>query len=169
MKKNIKSTAYVIVFMALAIALSPFTSIPVGVAKINPTQHFINVFLAVLVGTGWNVGAAAGVSLIRNAMGVGTLLAFPGSMIGAFFSGLLFRLTGRVTAAVCGEILGTGIIAPLVGSLIIAPGLMGKKIGFMALMPSFLLSSMAGGILAMLVIGALEKADVIHTKPVSAS
>lgn len=164
-----KSTAYVIVFMALAIGLSPFTSIPVGIARINPTQHFVNVFLAVLVGAGWNVGAAAGVSLIRNAMGVGTLLAFPGSMIGAFFSALFFKLTGRVLAAVAGEILGTGIVAPLMGSLIIAPGLMGKKIGFMALMPSFLLSSMAGGILAMVVLSALEKADVIHTKPVTAA
>ncbi len=164
MKKNVKRTAYLIVFMALAIALAPFTSIPVGIAKINPTQHFVNVFLAVLVGTWWNVGAATGVSIIRNALGVGTLLAFPGSMIGACFSGLAFRLTGKTWAAAAGEIVGTGLVGPVVGSLLIAPGLMGKEIGIMALLPSFLLSSAAGSLLALAVINALEKARVIDTK-----
>ncbi|MBN2792962.1 MAG: energy coupling factor transporter S component ThiW [Desulfuromonadales bacterium] len=164
MKRNVKRTAYLIVFMALAIALSPVTSIPVGIAKINPTQHFVNVVLAVLVGTWWNVGAATGVSTIRNALGVGTLLAFPGSMIGAFFSGILFRLTGKTWAAAGGEIIGTGLFGPLVGALLIAPGFMGKEIGVMALLPSFLLSSAAGSLLALAVINALEKAHVIDTK-----
>ena len=166
MKNNVKKTAYVIVFMALAIALSPFTSIPVGIAKINPTQHFINVFLAVLVGTRLNVGAATGVSLIRNAMGLGTFLAFPGSMIGAFLAGLAFKWSKKVWVSALGEIIGTGLIAPVVGSLIIAPGLMGREIGLMALLPGFLLSSVAGSILALIVITALEKARVIDTKTV---
>lgn len=164
MKNNVKRTAYLIVFMALAIALSPFTSIPVGIAKINPTQHFVNVFLAVLVGTWWNVGAATGVSIIRNALGVGTLLAFPGSMIGACCAGVAFRLSGKVWAAAAGEIIGTGLLGPMVGALLIAPGLMGKEIGVMALFPSFLLSSAAGSLLALAVINVLEKARVIDTK-----
>ncbi|MDC7235325.1 MAG: energy coupling factor transporter S component ThiW [Spirochaetales bacterium] len=161
---SIKKTAYVIIFMALAIALSPFTSIPVGIARINPTQHFVNVFLAVLVGTAWNTGAAAGISVIRNAMGVGTLLAFPGSMIGAVCSGLAYKLTGKVGMAVAGELLGTGVLAPLAGSLVIAPGLMGKEIGFMALFPGFFLSALAGSLLAFIVLKALIKIDVIHTE-----
>ncbi|QEN08105.1 energy coupling factor transporter S component ThiW [Oceanispirochaeta crateris] len=165
-KKNIKQIAHVIVFMALAIALSPFTSLPIGIAKINPTQHFVNVFLAVLVTTRMNVAAAAGVSLIRNALGLGTLLAFPGSMIGAFLSGLAFRMTRKISAAVLGEIIGTGLIAPLLSSFLIAPGIMGKEIGFMALLPGFLLSSISGSLLAFIVLLRLEKAHVIHTEPV---
>ena len=165
MKHNVKKIAYLIVFMALAIALSPFTSIPVGIARINPTQHFVNVFLAVLVGTRWNVAAAAGVSTIRNALGVGTLLAFPGSMIGAFLSGLAYTLTRKTGAAVVGEIVGTGLLGPVVGATIIAPGLMGSDIGMLALVPGFLLSSAAGSLLAFVVIGALEKARVIPAQP----
>ena len=30
-----------VVFIALGVALAPFTSFPVGIARINPTQHFI--------------------------------------------------------------------------------------------------------------------------------
>lgn len=161
---SIKKTAYVIVFMALAIALSPFTSIPLGIARINPTQHFVNVILAVLVGTWWNTGAAAGISIIRNALGVGTLLAFPGSMIGALLAGLCFKHTKKIYMAVIGEIIGTGLIAPLLGSLIIAPGLMGKEIGFIALLPGFFLSSLSGSLLAYGVLRSLVKADVINTE-----
>ena len=161
MKNSVKKTAYLIVFMGLAIALSPFTSIPVGIARINPTQHVINVLLAVLVGTGWNVAAAAGVSVIRNALGVGTLLAFPGSMIGAFFAGIGYRLTKKTWGAVLGEVIGTGLLGPVVGATLIAPGLMGKDIGIAALMPSFLLSSIAGSVVAYVVIHVLEKSGVI--------
>ncbi|MDC7242008.1 MAG: energy coupling factor transporter S component ThiW [Spirochaetales bacterium] len=160
----VKKTAYTIVFMALAIALSPFTSIPVGIARINPTQHFVNVFLAVLVGARWNLGAAAGVSLIRNALGVGSLLAFPGSMIGAFLGALGYRMVKRPWAAALGEVLGTGILAPFAGAWIIAPALMGKHIGVLALLPGFLLSSLAGSFLALTVITSLEKARVLNTE-----
>ena len=164
-RNNIKQTAYLIVFMALAIALSPFTSFPLGIAKVNPTQHFVNVFLAVLVSTRMNVAAAAGVSLIRNAMGVGTLLAFPGSMIGAFLAGVSFTMTRRIFAAVIGEIIGSAVMAPLLSSLLIAPGFMGKEIGFMALFPGFFLSSVSGSLLALIVLYSLEKAHVITTRP----
>ncbi|HNY22054.1 MAG TPA: energy coupling factor transporter S component ThiW, partial [Treponemataceae bacterium] len=49
----VRKTAYAIVFIALGVALSPFTSVPIGIAKINPTQHFLNVALATLLGPAW--------------------------------------------------------------------------------------------------------------------
>ncbi len=166
MKNEVKKTAYVIIFMALALVLAPFTSIPAGIAKINPTQHFINVFLAVLAGTWRSVGAAAGVSLIRNALGVGTLLAFPGSMIGACLSGLAYRMTRKTWMAAAGEVMGTGFIAPVAGSLIIAPGFMGRELGILTFLPGFLLSSAAGSFLALVLLKALEKARVFPSESV---
>jgi len=73
--------------VAIGVALSPFTSIPIGIAKINPTQHFINVVSAVLLGPWWAAGVAMIIGILRNALGTGTLLAFPGGMIGAFLAG----------------------------------------------------------------------------------
>jgi len=167
MKTNYRKLALLISFMALGIVLSPFTSIPVGIARINPTQHFINVVLAVLIGTLWNTGAAAGMATIRMALGVGTILAYPGGMIGAFISGGAYKLTKNIYIAALGELLGTGLLAPLVSSLLIAPFLMGKKLAVMALMPSFFLSSLTGAVLSVVVLTALKHAHVLPEESVS--
>ena len=44
-------------------------------------------------------------------MGTGSLLAFPGSMVGAFLGGYLYQRFGRLTLAYFGEVFGTGILA----------------------------------------------------------
>ena len=71
--------------VALGIVLST-TSIPVGPARIFPFQHMINVILAVVVGARFSVGAAFSTSCLRNVLALGSPLAFPGSMIGAWLS-----------------------------------------------------------------------------------
>ena len=71
-----KKIAYAVVLVAIGIGLSPFTSFPAGIAKINPTQHFINVVSAILLGPWWAAMIAFILSLIRNLTGVGTILAF---------------------------------------------------------------------------------------------
>jgi hypothetical protein len=43
-----RTIARAIILVAIGVALSPFTSIPIGIAKINPTQHFVNIVSAVL-------------------------------------------------------------------------------------------------------------------------
>ena len=82
------------IFSALLVAagvlLSPLFSFPLGVTRAFPLQHMINIFLAVLCGTRFSTSAAFGTALIRNILGTGSLLAFPGSMIGAFLSGYLY-------------------------------------------------------------------------------
>ena len=66
-------------------------SFPVFGSKCAPVQHVVNVLCAVLLGPWYGVGVAFCASLIRNLMGLGSLLAFPGSMCGALLSALIYR------------------------------------------------------------------------------
>jgi energy-coupling factor transport system ATP-binding protein len=110
------------------------------------------------------VAIATIIAVIRNATGLGTLLAFPGGMIGALLAGFFYRYTRNIYAGAAGEILGTGFIAPVVSALLVAPMLMGKVIPLLALIPSFLASTLAGAVLGVLAIRLLERADIVHLK-----
>ena len=83
-----RKLTFTALFMAVGVLSAHLVYIPVGVSKCFPVQHAINILLAVLVGTRYSTGAAFGVSVLRNILGTGSLLAFPGSMIGAALSGL---------------------------------------------------------------------------------
>jgi energy-coupling factor transport system ATP-binding protein len=101
------------------------------------------------------------IGILRNAMGVGTLLAFPGGMIGAFLAGMAYRMLRKSWAAAAGEIIGTGGIAPVVSALFVAPMLMGKAIPLLALVPSFICSTIAGALLGVLALRLLKRADIV--------
>ncbi len=58
-------------------------------SKCAPVQHLVNVLCAVTVGPWWALAQAFIASLIRNLLGLGSPLAFPGSMCGALLGGLL--------------------------------------------------------------------------------
>lgn len=77
-------------FVAIGVALSPF-NVPIFGAKAFPVQSFLNVLGAVFLGPVYTVLAALVISLIRNATGLGTPLAYAGSMIGAFLAALAYR------------------------------------------------------------------------------
>ena len=161
MKTDTRKVAYAVVLVAIGVALAPYTSFPIGIAKVNPTQHFVNVLAAVLLGPWWAVVVAAVIGVLRNVLGVGTLLAFPGGMIGAFLAGLLYRYTRNLYACAGGEIVGTGLIAPVVSAFFVAPFLMGKVIPLFALAPSFLASTIAGAALGILALNLLKRADIV--------
>ncbi|MBI9086776.1 MAG: energy coupling factor transporter S component ThiW [Desulfobacterales bacterium] len=156
-----RRTAYAVVLVAMGVALAPYTSIPVGIARINPTQHFVNVVAAVLLGPWWATIIAAVIAVLRNVMGVGTLLAFPGGMIGALLAGWCYRQWRHLYWAAAGEVIGTGLLAPVFSAALVAPVLMGKAIPLLALLPSFLLSTLAGAILGVLALRLLERAELI--------
>ncbi|MFZ7125547.1 MAG: energy coupling factor transporter S component ThiW [Desulfobacterales bacterium] len=156
-----RKTAYAVVLVAIGVALAPYTSFPIGIAKINPTQHFINVLSAVILGPWWALLNATVVAVIRNALGVGTLLAFPGGMIGAVLAGVLYAWTRKVPMAAAGEIAGTGFVAPVVSAAVVAPVFMGKAIPMLALLPSFLASTVAGSLLAVMFIRLLVRTEMI--------
>jgi len=116
----------------------------------------------VLLGPWWATLIAAVIGTIRNAMGVGTLLAFPGGMIGALLAGIFYRLIRNIYVGATGEMIGTGLIAPVVSALFVAPVLMGKAIPLLALIPSFLGSTVAGSILGVLALKLLKRSDIIE-------
>lgn len=143
---------------AVAVACSPL-SIPVGASKCFPAQHFVNVIAGVFLGPWYAMAAAFVSSLIRNLMGTGTLLAFPGSMIGAMLSGLLYQWLKKLPFAYVGEVFGTGVLGGI-GAFLVATLAMGKEAAFFAYVPAFLLSSTGGTIIASLVIPALKAAGI---------
>ena len=148
--------AYSVALAALAVALSPI-SIPTGVAKLSPTQHFINVIAGALVGPWWGLAVAVVTSLVRNALGLGTPLAFPGSVFGVVLAGLAFRYTRNDYFAALGEVVGTGLIGATAGALLVAPYLMGKDIALTVLIVPFLLSSLLGAALGIVGLRVLRR------------
>lgn len=155
-----RRVAQAVVLIALGVALAPFTSFPVGVAQINPTQHFVNVIAAVLLGPGGATGIAFVVGVIRNALGVGTLLAFPGGMIGALLAGLAYRAFRNVYLGAAGEILGTGVLGALLGAAIVAPVFMDSPVTLLAFVPSFIGSSVLGAALGVAALSILRRSGV---------
>ena len=88
-------------------------SFPVLGSRCAPVQHMVNVFCAVLLGWRYGVGSAFAASLLRNLFGLGSVLAFPGSMCGAFLSGVVYARTKNIWLTVLAEAFGTGIIGGL--------------------------------------------------------
>jgi energy coupling factor transporter S component ThiW len=158
MQTNTRQVAQAVILVAIGVALAPFTSFPVGIAKINPTQHFVNVVGAILLGPWWAVAIAAIIGVIRNAMGVGTLLAFPGGMIGAFLAGYVYRYTRSTYLGALAEVIGTGIIAAAVSALLVAPVFMGRAMPMLLLIASFLSSTVLGSVIGVVALRLLERA-----------
>jgi len=154
-----------VILVALGVALSPFTSIPIGIAKINPAQHFVNVVGAVLLGPWWATGIALVIGILRNAMGTGTLLAFPGGMIGAFLAGLAYRYSRSIYLGALGEMIGTGLLGATASAFIVAPVLMGKAIALGALIIAFSGSTIAGSIIGVLALNLLDRAGLAKIRP----
>jgi len=159
-----RKIARAVILVAIGIALSPFTSIPIGIAKINPVQHFVNVLGAVLLGPGWAISIALITGILRNALGTGTLLAFPGGMIGAFIAGFFYRYSRNIYIAAIGEIIGTGLLGAVASALIVAPILMKKGMAVGALIITFSGSSLLGSIIGVLALKLLEQAGIAKLK-----
>ena len=150
------------VLTAAAVAGS-LISVPVAGSKCAPVQHMVNVFAAVILGPWWGVGIAFCASLIRNLLGIGSLLAFPGSMFGALCCGLVFRLTGKLAPTGAAEALGTGILGGL-AAYPVAKLLMGlAPAGFTVYMLPFFISTFAGSVLAFVLLRVFEKSQILHT------
>ena len=100
-QSNTKKLAIAGILCAVAVVGSLFT-FPVLASKCAPIQHMVNVLCAVLLGPWYGVGVAFGASLIRNLLGLGTIMAFPGSMCGALLCGLVFWKTRNLPATLVG-------------------------------------------------------------------
>ncbi len=163
-KTNVMKLAIAGLLVACAVVGSTF-SFPVFGSKCAPVQHLVNVLCAVLLGPAYGVGVAFCASLIRNLLGLGSLMAFPGSMCGALLCGIVFHLTRKLIPTLAGEVFGTGIIGGLL-AYPVAVGLMGVSAGsvaFYAYVVPFLVSTIGGSILAGTLLFALQGAGVLKT------
>lgn len=146
--------------MGLLVAIGTLSAhliwFPAGIAKAFPVQHAINVIAGVLLGPIPAAMIALTIGILRNLLGVGTLMAFPGGMIGAYLSGLAYQRTGRTRAAVLGEILGTGLGGAL-GAFLLAQFILGQDMAAFFFVIPFAISSAAGAILAYFILTVLGR------------
>lgn len=150
------------ILVAVAVVGSLF-SFPVFGSKCSPVQHMVNVLCGALLGPGYALAAGFLAALIRNLTGLGSLLAFPGSMCGALLCGLVWKYTRNLPLTLCGEVFGTGIIGGLL-AYPIAVAFMGVSAGnvaFYAYVVPFLISTVAGSLIAGAVLFALQKNMVL--------
>jgi len=152
-----RKVAYAVVLTALAIAFSPLF-IPVGIIKAYPAQHMINVIGAVLVGPWYALAVATAAAIIRNALNLGTIFAFPGGMIGAFLAGWAYKLSRNIYLAALAEIVGTGLIASTLSALVIGPVFLKKTMALGTFILAFSASTIAGSILGVLILLGLKRA-----------
>lgn len=149
------------VFIALGTLGSQLIWFPAGVAKAYPVQHAINVMAAVMLGTGPAVIIAFIIGLLRNLLGLGSILAFPGGMIGAFLAGILYKQFRNTFAAAIGEVIGTGVIGALF-AVPFAKILMGTAFGALFFMPPFLISSVAGAIIGVFIVSRINHKNIFN-------
>lgn len=154
-----RDAARAVILVAIAVALSPIF-IPVGIAKCFPAQHMVNVIAAVMLGPIYAVAIAAAAAVIRNILGPGTILAFPGGMIGALLAGLAYMVTRNIYFAGLGEIIGTGLIGALVSVWIVAPLFLQKTMALTTLILAFSVSTLGGAVIGLIALHLLRKAGV---------
>ena len=171
-----KKLALAGMFCAVAVVGSVF-SFPVFGSKCAPVQHMVNILCAVLLGPYYGVGVAFVASLLRNLLGLGSLMAFPGSMFGALLCGIVFHKTNKLLptlvgfATMVGEVFGTSILGGLC-AYPVAILLMGKSAGdiaFYAYIVPFLVSTAGGAIIAGALLAALSRAGALRAMQASLS
>ena len=134
------------VLIAIATIFGTF-SIPIFGAKMSPVQHFINVVSAVILGPSFAISNAFIASCLRNILGTGSLLAFPGSMVGALLSGILYKKFKKIEMALLGEVIGTGLIGAII-AYPISKILLGKEVALFAYVLPFSISCVGGALIA---------------------
>lgn len=139
---------------AVAVATSSFLFVPVGMIRAFPVQHLINIVLAVLVGTKYAVTGAFIVSLLRNLLGLGSLFAFPGSMVGALLAGLVYKKTKSLLWTAVAEVVGTGVIGAML-CYPIATLILGREASLFFVMPAFFASSLLGATISFVILKVL--------------
>lgn len=159
MKTNSKKIALAGIFVAISVIGSLF-QVPVFGSKCAPIQHLMNIMGAVFLGPGYALGAAFVSSLIRNLLGLGTLLAFPGSMCGALLAGILYKYFKKLPLAYIGEVVGTGIIGGLL-AYPVAAFIMGSEVAAYVFIVPFLISTCGGTLIAVVLVTALKKTGII--------
>ena len=165
---SVKKLALAGMFCALAVVGSVF-SFPIFGSKCAPVQHMVNILCAVLLGPYYGVGVAFVASLLRNLLGLGSLMAFPGSMFGALLCGLTYHKAKQLLPTLVAEVFGTSILGGLC-AYPVAILLMGKSAGDIAcyayIIP-FLVSTAGGAVIAGVLLFSLQRSGALHSMQAS--
>ena len=169
MKTNIRKLCMAAFLTALAVVGSLF-SFPFLGAKCSPVQHLVNIIAGVYLGPWWALGSAFCASLIRNIFGLGSLMAFPGSMVGAFLSGAAFHwifgkksLALRLPSAYIGELLGTSVIGGMLSfpiAYLVMNNTAATLFGFVF---PFFVSSVVGTVIAAILVTAMKRVKLLDS------
>ncbi len=162
-KTNVRKLTIAGIFCAVAVVGSLF-SFPVFGSKCSPVQHMVNILCAVLLGPGYGLGAAFGAALLRNLLGLGSLMAFPGSCFGALMCGLVYKKSRNIPLTLMGEVFGTSILGGLC-AWPVAVFLMGQDAGavaFYAYIIPFLVSTAGGAVISAVLIYTLKKSGALQ-------
>lgn len=143
-------------FIAIGYIGGSLIIIPLGFVRAAPFQHFMNVLVSFILGPWYSMAQAFGISVLRNITGTGSLLAFPGSMIGAFLSGYLFQKTKRFYWLAIGEVIGTGLLGGL-ASYPVARLFLSQEAALFGFVPVFSVSSIIGAVLGVILLYQLMK------------
>lgn len=148
--------------IALCVAASPFY-IPIGASKCFPVQAIVNIISGVLLGPFYAVGIAFSASTLRIFMGTGSLLAYPGSMIGAFLCGMLYKKTKWLPMAFIGETVGTGILGAMAAYPIVS-FILSKQAALFTYVIPFMISSAVGSGIAVFIVMGLMRVKLFKVK-----
>ena len=113
MKRNLVIRLTLAGLLVAIAVVGSLLSFPVFGSKCAPVQHMVNVVAGILLGPWYALGVGFLAALIRNLTGLGSLLAFPGSMVGALLCGLVWKYTKKLLPALLGEVIGTGVLGGL--------------------------------------------------------
>ena len=163
-KTNIQKLTVAALLCAVAVVGSLF-SFPVFGSKCAPVQHMVNILCAVLLGPWYGVAVAFVASLLRNLLGLGTLMAFPGSMLGALLCGIVYWKAKHILPTLIAEGFGTSILGGLC-AYPVAILLMGQStadIAFTAYIIPFFVSTAGGAVISAVLLYALQKTTVLRS------
>lgn len=149
--------------LAAVAVVGSLISVPVLGAKCAPVQHIVNVVCAIVLGPFYGVSVAFVASLIRNLLGLGTLLAFPGSMCGALLAGLLLYFFKKLPFAYIGEVFGTAIIGGMLAYPVALLFMGNKAAALFTFVVPFAISTVVGTIIAAVVMEILKKTGLLKT------
>ena len=144
--------------VAAGVVLSPILRVP-GMA---PMQHFINVICAVLLGPWYTLACAVLIAILRMFLLGINLLAVTGAVFGAVASGYAYRWTNKIWGAVLGEIVGTGVIGAMLSYPVMAFIYGHGDVVLFTYVPSFILGTVIGGLVAMIFLRFLERQEILQ-------
>ncbi len=163
MKRNQTLRLTLAAVLCAVAVVGSMLSFPVFGSKCAPVQHVVNVLCAVLLGPWYGVAVAFCASLIRNLLGLGSLMAFPGSMCGALLCGLVYSRCQKVIPTAVGEVFGTGVVGGLLAYpvAVLCMGVSASAVAFYAYIIPFLISTTVGSVLAVVIILSMQRAGAL--------